>query len=591
IRSVVPKAKIGAIRPSECKNFTFTIDVFKKAGKEFNLFPLDPYWIESPWYITLKEDTPKLDEWLVKVYQKARDIAKEYGCEQPVYVSELGCGLFPGLAPYSKYAFEQASQLAKACLISRAAEGYGPMFMWHTAGATTWGRKIKVDENKISWGRMNWGMICEGINSPMPAVPAFSAVAQLVENVHKSQIIDLGAIAKAVVFKQNRKACAAVWAKGFETLNCVFAVPAPDRLQITDYMGSPLAVKKHDSRITMRLGRNPVYFHLTGADSYSRLKTMISTGKFIDAKTRLVINKIQIVNNRLLIAVHNAVKKAIKEIELNIKLPQAEPLEVRGIDLLPEETKTLEVALPQPLTPQSGAARIQLRTAKDKLLEFDFNMALIKCEKRKNKIVIDGDLADWRGTKPLAVMNTSSFLPKYEIAVHQSWNGPEDLSATCYTAWDEDNFYLAAEITDDVHVNHAAGKNIWNGDSVQMVFNPDPVFYVDQNNAAGNGGNSNLKFALSSRGSLAFQWIGAQDAGGKCAFAVKRKEELKKTFYEIRIPFKALNIVAAEGRLFSFGIAVADDDSGSGQRYWMQLSKGIVDEINNALLKKIILTE
>lgn len=592
IRSVIPNAQIGAIRPSDCTSFIFPIDVFKKVGKEFNLFPLDPYWPKRPWYITLNEkNTPKMDVWLAEAYKRANHITKEYGIGQSIYVSELGCGLLPGLLPYSNYAFEQACQLAKSFLISRATEGYGSLFMWYCTGPYLWGMKKEIENYKeIDWGTLSFGMMCTGINSPMPAIPAFSAVAQLVENVDKSRMLDLEKKAKAVIFKKNTGACAAIWTNGFENRDISLTIPNKDDLKITDYMGNELLRKKQNKETTIQLGRYPVYFHLTGKKAYSQLSTIISKISFVENRDWITVNKFQVINGKIVIDILSKVEKNLN-IELNLNISLADIFN-KKINLLPGETKTVEFKLPPNLSCNSKSVQIEIKAIGYKALKFNFDTNLTRCEMNRGNIIIDGNLSDWEKMNPLSIMNTGAFLSKYEIEAHNTWTGPDDLSAVCYIAWDKDNFYFAAEVTDNKHINNMGNNNIWNGDSIQIAFVPNPIFYCNDKNETVYGINdSKIGFALTTRGLLTHQYVNSKDMNTESVFAIKRNEKQNKTVYEVKIPFKALNIIPKEGYILGFGFALSDDDDGGGQRYWMQLTPGIVDRGNTSLLRKIILTK
>ena len=64
------------------------------------------------------------------------------------------------------------------------------------------------------------------------------------------------------------------------------------------------------------------------------------------------------------------------------------------------------------------------------------------CFKIKDKIKIDGVLAEWNHLKPIQ-------LQWYWQVKGEGWKGVEDLSALCWLAWDEDRLYFAFDIWDD----------------------------------------------------------------------------------------------------------------------------------------------
>ncbi len=82
---------------------------------------------------------------------------------------------------------------------------------------------------------------------------------------------------------------------------------------------------------------------------------------------------------------------------------------------------------------------------------------------------IDGDLADWAGSSP------NPFPAQYVTLNRNNWKGPADLSADLYLAWDADNFYIGAVVTDDVHMQlpTTRGDSLWKGDDLEVWFDTD----------------------------------------------------------------------------------------------------------------------
>ena len=63
---------------------------------------------------------------------------------------------------------------------------------------------------------------------------------------------------------------------------------------------------------------------------------------------------------------------------------------------------------------------------------------------RAADVTIDGDLSDWNTNDPI-VLNDASQL----VRDGHFWNGPDDLSANVYIAWDETYLYIGADVTED----------------------------------------------------------------------------------------------------------------------------------------------
>lgn len=63
---------------------------------------------------------------------------------------------------------------------------------------------------------------------------------------------------------------------------------------------------------------------------------------------------------------------------------------------------------------------------------------------RMGAFVLDGNLDEWNRENPL-VLNDAAQL----VRDGHFWNGPDDLSANVYVAWDETYIYIGAEVTED----------------------------------------------------------------------------------------------------------------------------------------------
>jgi hypothetical protein len=87
-------------------------------------------------------------------------------------------------------------------------------------------------------------------------------------------------------------------------------------------------------------------------------------------------------------------------------------------------------------------------------------------------IKIDGKLdeADWQRA-PVQLINTEQ---QYNGFHHDTakWKGPQDLSAKVRFLWDDQNLYVAAEVTDDVFRNVRQDADFWAGDSLQFLIDP-----------------------------------------------------------------------------------------------------------------------
>jgi serine/threonine protein kinase len=95
--------------------------------------------------------------------------------------------------------------------------------------------------------------------------------------------------------------------------------------------------------------------------------------------------------------------------------------------------------------------------------------------------MIDGDLSDWAEAGP------PFSAPDITHVRGREWGGPADLSASFVFAWDATNFYVAATITDNLHVQFARtrGYDLYKGDDIELWFDTDLAgdFAVQEANA------------------------------------------------------------------------------------------------------------
>lgn len=85
-------------------------------------------------------------------------------------------------------------------------------------------------------------------------------------------------------------------------------------------------------------------------------------------------------------------------------------------------------------------------------------------------ITIDGNLDDWNLDSP-AVVNDATQI----IRDAQLWKGADDCSVTFYLAWDEDNLYIAADVTEDTPLGAIEMLPIDGEDNLKLYISTDPT--------------------------------------------------------------------------------------------------------------------
>lgn len=79
--------------------------------------------------------------------------------------------------------------------------------------------------------------------------------------------------------------------------------------------------------------------------------------------------------------------------------------------------------------------------------------------------VIDGSIQEWDEFESF-----SDFVPTIK---KENYTTHTDISGTFYSCWDEDNFYIAIQVIDDVFSQNYTGNQINKGDSVTIVFDTE----------------------------------------------------------------------------------------------------------------------
>ena len=198
------------------------------------------------------------------------------------------------------------------------------------------------------------------------------------------------------------------------------------------------------------------------------------------------------------------------------------------------------------------------------------------------KPLIDGDLKEWAGNVPLG-------MGRAEQARGKNWGGPSDVSAYAYAQWDEQFFYFACAVTDDVFTPPPSAANLMQGDSVMFALSTPP-----RANAPASA-LSYAKFGMA----LMRNSVGASvpvlvrltpDAktpGRETPVAIKNariavRREDTRTFYEAAIPWRELlSSPATPAATVSLSILVNDvDETARGAMEW---GNGLYGNLNPLL--------
>ena len=144
---------------------------------------------------------------------------------------------------------------------------------------------------------------------------------------------------------------------------------------------------------------------------------------------------------------------------------------------------------------------------------------------------IDGNLDDWQGAVWIAFDTEKELLRGKE-----TWGGKDDISMTWSVAYDNDNFYFATAVRDDIFSPGPDDGNVWKGDCIFL--------YIDWENKKTGAPDCkpNLSFMNKEAKVLNF---GKHPEVTKSKIAVEPNANLGKggMIYEVAMPFKYITTV------------------------------------------------
>ncbi|MGW3953114.1 sugar-binding protein [Streptomyces sp. NPDC004752] len=190
----------------------------------------------------------------------------------------------------------------------------------------------------------------------------------------------------------------------------------------------------------------------------------------------------------------------------------------------------------------------------------------------RRTITVDGRLDDLTGLSAIQ-------LPQDGKVRMSGYGGASDLGGSLWFSYDQQNLYLSAEITDDVHSQPETGSSIWQGDSLQ--------FAIGSGAPGEQTAWSEIGAALTPSGPQLYRWVADGENSGAipgAQVAVTRDDMADRTTYEVAIPWSRLQPIEPADRLISLSL-LANDNDGSGRRGWIEWGGGIGSAKDSALFK------
>lgn len=183
-------------------------------------------------------------------------------------------------------------------------------------------------------------------------------------------------------------------------------------------------------------------------------------------------------------------------------------------------------------------------------------------------LVIDGMLDEkaWADVKAQLLDKADQFYVVMKMQKPSpSWDGPEDLSATVKFLWDDDYFYLSAEVKDDIFGMPQRDDMLWFQDGIQLLIDGDRASALKK-------GKSDYALGLGVSGPKAWCALASDPSispgeAKDIKIAAKRKDDKTGAItYEIAIPWTRLvPFKPQSGANLGVTVALNEDDGPPGR--------------------------
>ncbi len=537
IRKHKPDMRIGAMRPSqgrEGEHWFFVHKQFERIGKHFNIFPVDTYLDNQYDYGPLMDNSSQknlLDGRFI-THEHAKLLTRKYGIDQEVYISESGMFVdirFPDVSEYRQY---QAEMLVKDFIVSRVA-GFTAYDYFQGMGGN-------VPPQLYNWFFQDNLKI-------QPHAAAYSAVAQIVENIVKSEYLKPDSKTRIAVMQKSAGAgVAAIWAEQG------YIMKTPAGVRIEDMMGNAIP---HQERL--ELSSAPI---LLFDESFDKL---------LEKMKQCEITQTNFCGMLFRRTGYNT--GSLKVTNFSNRMPL-------DLEIVTGDTK-------QSLLIPAGAENVCGINVSDKTLTVEV-IDLSKNGRMKQTFIVPELNPLHRNQSVVAtVRNREDIHPQDDPWV--SWNGADDLSAEISASWSEEALLLELSVSDDKHFNQF-GLETWRGDSIQIGLDPlgDGEFHDPKSGKTFAPDDFEFGAALNNDGKEYFS------GSHKLArIHLTRDENRKKTLYRIVLPWADLQVKPCKGMVFGMSFLIFDDDSGQGYAYYAPVGSGIAGFKSPANYKKFILED
>lgn len=247
--------------------------------------------------------------------------------------------------------------------------------------------------------------------------------------------------------------------------------------------------------------------------------------------------------------------------DLSITITSTEGISTResGIGpIVPHENGTILVDASVSQLPPDTVYQVtaELTTDTGAVVQESLRISFMTCKRANGPITLDGKLDEWADAVPIHLDRKDQMLIGAD-----TWDGPDDCSGVIYTMWDDEYFYIAAEVRDDVRSAGVWGEKMNYNDGIEFYLDTDLL--GDRHERRYSADDFQYGCFNSPKGPVVWSWQphGGPSPAGELAFVYDETLGPGGYVIEARIPWSEFGFNPAPGMTIGFTVALDDDDS------------------------------
>jgi hypothetical protein len=163
---------------------------------------------------------------------------------------------------------------------------------------------------------------------------------------------------------------------------------------------------------------------------------------------------------------------------------------------------------------------------------------------------------------------TPAYPATFVVHGRENWDGKDDLEGSFRLGWDQNNLYIAVKIIDDRYVQNASGKDLFLGDSIEILLDRDLLGDFNSTSLSDDDyqlgispGNPDVNGTKE-----AFLWFPSHIAGTRPDVKIAAVRSSGVTRVEAAIPWGTFGITPALDQRYGFALSISDNDTSGSQR-------------------------